>query len=358
MRNALKRLLFLIVSTSLLGCTALDEHHKFAFVLEQEDVNASWPYGHEIAHYIYLGDIIGEQNLLQEQQKQQSALQKFWRFVIGESEQAPVELKRPQSIAVNTDGRIYITDVANQSVFVFDQKQGSLAQWPSAKEHVKFVSPIGISLGKDNEILVSDSELGKVFRLDASTGMPNGVLAAESLKRPTGVTFDQASNNIYVVDTQTHDIKVFSLDGALLYTLGKRGNGEGDFNGPTFIAKHPDGLLIADTLAARVQLIEDQQGQLKFLKSFAQRGMRLGDVMRPKGVASDSDGNVYIIESYFDHMLVYNRQGQFLMPLGGTGQGPGQFYLPSGIWVDQQDRIYVVDMMNGRVSVFQFLGGK
>jgi len=47
-----------------------------------------------------------------------------------------------------------------------------------------------------------------------------------------------------------------------------------------------------------------------------------------------------------------------LMPLGGTGKNIGQFYLPSGVWVDKNDKIYVADMFNGRVEVFQFLGDK
>jgi hypothetical protein len=45
------------------------------------------------------------------------------------------------------------------------------------------------------------------------------------------------------------------------------------------------------------------------------------------------------------------------MPLGGTGKEIGQFYLPSGVWVDKNDKIYVADMFNGRVVVFQYLGG-
>ena len=45
------------------------------------------------------------------------------------------------------------------------------------------------------------------------------------------------------------------------------------------------------------------------------------------------------------------------MPLGGTGKEVGQFYLPAGVWSDRQERIYVADMFNGRVVIFQFLGG-
>jgi hypothetical protein len=32
-------------------------------------------------------------------------------------------------------------------------------------------------------------------------------------------------------------------------------------------------------------------------------------------------------------------------------------HLPSGVWIDSRNRVYVADMLNSRVAVFQFLGG-
>ena len=74
-------------------------------------------------------------------------------------------------------------------------------------------------------------------------------------------------------------------------------------------------------------------------------------------MVSVRDGNIYVVEGYYDHLLVYDAQGRFLLPIGGTGKAPGQFYLPAGAWTDGRDRIFVADMFNGRVSVFQYLGG-
>lgn len=45
------------------------------------------------------------------------------------------------------------------------------------------------------------------------------------------------------------------------------------------------------------------------------------------------------------------------MPIGGTGKEVGQFYLPAVVWSVLRGRICVTDMFNGRVSIFQFLGG-
>ena len=80
-------------------------------------------------------------------------------------------------------------------------------------------------------------------------------------------------------------------------------------------------------------------------------------MVRPKGVAVDSDGNIYVVESYHDHLLIYDSEGRFLLPIGGNGTNIGQFFLPAGAWSDSDDRIFVADMFNGRVVIFQFVGG-
>ena len=91
--------------------------------------------------------------------------------------------------------------------------------------------------------------------------------------------------------------------------------------------------------------------------TIGKRGLYVGDFTRPKGVAVDRFGHLYVVESFYDHLLVFDEQGRFLMPIGGTGKRPGEVYLPAGVWTDDRDRVYVADMFNGRVAMFQYLGG-
>lgn len=64
-----------------------------------------------------------------------------------------------------------------------------------------------------------------------------------------------------------------------------------------------------------------------------------------------------MIESFHDNLLVFDSAGRTLLALGGTGKKAGKFYLPSEVWIDSQDHVYVADMFNGRVLVLKFLGG-
>ena len=184
--------------------------------------------------------------------------------------------------------------------------------------------------------------------------MSLGIVGQGMLTRPIGLAFDAASKQLYVADVHAHDIKVFGSEGQLLRTLGKRGVGSGEFNFPTYITLAQGELYVADTMNARVQVLDTSTGEAR--RVIGERGLNVGNLVRPKGVTVDTDGNVYIIESLHDYLLVYNRNGDLLLPIGGTGAAAGQFYLPSGVWSDVSNQIFVADMFNGRVSIFQLLG--
>jgi DNA-binding beta-propeller fold protein YncE len=225
--------------------------------------------------------------------------------------------------------------------------------WDRATASKRFAAPIGIAIGRGGEVLVADSELGRVFRL-APDGTPLGEIGAGQLQRPTGVARDAKRGRIFVADTRAHDVKVFDDDGRMLGTWGHSGDGAGELSYPTHVAWGNDMLLVSDTMNARVQAF-DEEGRPTL--SIGERGLYVGNLVRPKGVAADDEGNVYVIESMHDTLLVFDRTGQLLMSIGGTGQEPGRFYLPAGVWVDSRNRVFVADMFNGRVEVFQFLGG-
>ena len=45
------------------------------------------------------------------------------------------------------------------------------------------------------------------------------------------------------------------------------------------------------------------------------------------------------------------------LTFGERGVGPGQFWLPGGIFVHGPDRIYVADSYNQRIQIFEYLAG-
>lgn len=312
------------------------------------------PQTQEVPRYIYLGQLVGETNFRPADGERGNA-RKLFAWIVGLTEQPdqPVVLQRPQSGVVDPAGRVLVTDVSRNAVFAFDEAAGRLDVWEHATKTQRFAAPIGIALGRDGQVLVTDAELGRVFRLGPD-GTPQGDFGAGVLTRPTGVARDVRRGRVFVADTHAHDIKVFDDDGRLLTTWGRPGDGPGELNYPTHLSFSDGALIVSDSLNARVQVFD---GEGRATQRLGERGLYVGNLVRPKGVAADDEGNVYVVESMHDTLLVFDRKGRLLMSLGGTGQEAGRFYLPAGVWVDSRNRVFVADMFNGRVSVFQFLGG-
>jgi hypothetical protein len=62
------------------------------------------------------------------------------------------------------------------------------------------------------------------------------------------------------------------------------------------------------------------------------------------------------VDGILGAVQVFNRQGVLLYYFGKTGTQPGEFQLPAGLFVDHNDRIFVVDSYNRRIQVFHYFG--
>ena len=347
-------LVLFLVPFFIAGCSET----KYLLRYEQSSAEKIWPSPPDIPRYRYVGQLTGEDNL--ETIKEGGVGESITDFLkmlvgLGSGSENLRLLQSPKAGVVDAAGRILVTDAGRQAIFVFDEKLGKLDIWNEAHEDYNFVSPVGIAIARNGDVLVSDTELRRVIRLDAKTGKHRGEFGFEDLERPTGLAVDSASGRVFVADTSEHNIKVYDEIGKLVQVIGRVGEKPGEFNTPTDLAFVSDKLYVTDTFNARIQVF-DKHGE--YIKFIGKRGRYLGNLVRPKGVTADSEGNVYIVESFHDYLLIYNQNARFLLPIGGTGTGVGEFYLPAGVWSDHRDRIYVADMFNGRVAIFQYLQGK
>jgi DNA-binding beta-propeller fold protein YncE len=348
--------LILLVSVFASGC-ATGEPAVLRYGVQDapEGKRLMWPPAPEVPRYLYAGQLVGEANFRSPAAGAAEGLKGILRaiagLVVGESK--PLELQRPQSGTVDREGRIYVTDASRQAVVVFDPVAGKLDVWEKAEGLANFGAPVALAVA-NGVAYVSDAELGIVARLGAD-GTPQRALGRGLFKRPTGLALDAERGELYVADTAAHDIKVLDLSGNLKRVLGTRGEGDGEFNYPTHLALADGELYVTDTMNSRIQVLDAASGAMR--RSFGVRGLYVGNLVRPKGIALDSERNVYVVESYYDHLLVFDRLGRFLMGIGGLGAGSGNFYLPAGVWTDHLNRVFVADMFNGRVVLFQHLGG-
>ncbi len=261
-------------------------------------------------------------------------------------------LQKPYGVAVSNGEKVYVTESSGGRVFVFDLKNSKLS-FIGSSSFGSLASPLGIASDSAGNVYVSDVMQKAVLVFNPNGDMILSIGEKGEMENPAGLAVDNIRKRLYVVDSKTHNVKVYSLDGKFLFEFGKRGIEDGEFNFPTNIAVDKEGkIYVVDTINARVEVF-DAEG--KFLWKFGSLGDSFGQFTRPKGIAIDSEGNIYVVDAAFNNFQIFNKEGKLLMHVGSLGTEPGNFWLPAGISIDSQDRIYVVDPANKRVQIFQLI---
>lgn len=280
----------------------------------------------------------------------------FWKRAFDLVAGAPEygRLVRPSGIAVDSRGRIIVTDPGAMAVHIFDFDKKQYRRIERGKGQ-DLLSPIGVAVDAHDNIYVSDSRSGRIFVFDANGKFRRfiGAIADNEglFKRATGIAIDAQRGELFVSDTLRDRIFVLDLEGRVLRQFGERGSGPGEFNFPTEIVLRGGEVFVVDAMNFRVQIF-DRAGH--FLGQFGELGDAIGYLFRPKGLSVDSEGNIYLADAALDAVQVFGRDGTLLYTFGGAGSGPGQLELPAGLWIDAKDRVYVADSYNQRVEVYQF----
>lgn len=326
------------------GCTTTGSQPT-VFGINTENLNIVWPPPPQIPRIQYLGSIA----TFSDPGVQRSWFSKTLDVFFGKEEPKGTMLK-PYGVFADAK-RIYATDTGLHLLHIFDLQEKKYLQIKNAKEQ-KLVSPIGVTVESNGDIYLTDSVLRKVFIFDKEGNYLGEIGSPEIFLRPAGIALDE--DRVYIVDTHGHRVLVFSKkERTLLFSFGKNGRMEGDFNYPTNIFIGKDRLLyVTDSMNFRVQIF-NRDG--KVLSGFGKHGDGSGDFSKPKGIAVDSEGHIYIADAHFDNVQIFDRDGKLLLVFGNTGRRAGEMILPAGIFIDEMDRIYVVDSYNKRIQIFQYL---
>lgn len=74
---------------------------------------------------------------------------------------------------------------------------------------------------------------------------------------------------------------------------------------------------------------------------------------RPTRLTVDRDGMIYVTDGYRNARVhKFSPSGQLLASWGEPGTGPGQFQIPHGIGIDENQTLYVADRENHRIQRF------
>ncbi|MBI5408080.1 MAG: NHL repeat-containing protein [Nitrospirae bacterium] len=168
-------------------------------------------------------------------------------------------------------------------------------------------------------------------------------------KEPSDVSVSR-DGFIYVVDGVNNKIKVFNQSGKFIFSFGKKGGGNGEFNFPLGIDIDSTGrVYVADSGNHRVQAFNSTGGFLGQIKISSKSG-RPAD---PTDVAIDESGNkLYVADNNNHYILVYSlATGQLIDTYGSPGEGEREFRYPFLMDLDKHNYLFVADVINTRVQV-------
>jgi sugar lactone lactonase YvrE len=137
----------------------------------------------------------------------------------------------------------------------------------------------------------------------------------------------------------------FSPEGKMLLMLGRpgvAGDGQDTFNWPSDVVVGMNGdIFIADGHGAKsnariVKFTKDG----KFIKAWGREGSAAGEFDVPHGVALDRQGRLFVADRSNNRIQIFDQDGKFI-------DAWTQFGRPSGLFIDQQDTLYVADSQSG-----------
>ena len=200
-------------------------------------------------------------------------------------------------------------------------------------------------------LLVAGLPLHAAETLSAKKIATIGIGSGPALRHPSDLSIND-KGEIFVLDGVNNRVVHYDAQGQYLNQFGKGGDRPGEFNYPLGLTMDREGnLYIADTGNARVQVFSTEGHYLRQIDLPHDRAARKPD---PTDVAIDDErGQLYVVDNDNHKVLVYDlKRNRFKRFIGGMGMKAGELRWPFSIKLDQQGRIFVVDVINTAVKTY------
>lgn len=266
-------------------------------------------------------------------------------------------------IATNNTGEVYVADVFNGRIQKFTAEGEFLLLFPRPDSEDFIAAPSGVAVDDIGNVYVTSSDADQIQKYTGGGVFLNQWSAFREFAFPFAADIG-ASGNVYVADTLNNQIKIFTSSGELIREWGNPGQN----GGPPGTIYEPQGILadeangvvyVSDTEFNRVEKFT-LAGEFVLLWGSDSNGFPIGngedDTSTPLGLALDSAGFVYVVESSNYRVHKFNANGEHVAFWGEFGTGPGQFNGPTDVAIDASDNVYVTDASNYRVQVFTTVG--
>ena len=262
------------------------------------------------------------------------------RFIRTERAIEGLQLRRPWGIIANDSNEIFVSDMDNNRIVVFNENGEFIRSFGENSLHC----PNGVLCDNMGRIFVTSRNDNKILVFGQSGEYISTFHNGNSLSEPRGISFD-ADGNLIVCDAGNKCIRFFSPDGNIFKTIGA-----GRLRMPFNCVCHKGKLFVSDRDA---HLIKVYNNNGRFLYEFGTYGTGDGELSYPTGLAVDKMGHLLVCCSDKHRVKVFTLDGKFVAKFGECGKGLGQMLSPSSVSVLKSGHIVVSEFDNNRLQIFE-----
>ena len=249
-------------------------------------------------------------------------------------------LSRPWGITANDSNEIFVSDMNNNRIVVFNENGEFIRSFGENSLHC----PNGVLCDNMGRIFVTSRDDNKILVFGQRGEYISTFHNGNSLSEPRGISFD-ADGNLIVCDTGNKCVRFFSPDGNIFKTIGA-----GRLRMPFNCVCHKGKLFVSDRDA---HLIKVYNNNGRFLYEFGTYGTGDGELSYPTGLAVDKMGHLLVCCSDKHRVKVFTLDGKFVAKFGECGKGLGQMLSPSSVSVLKSGHIVVSEFDNNRLQIFE-----
>ncbi|MCK5516615.1 MAG: hypothetical protein KAI39_07055 [Desulfobulbaceae bacterium] len=236
---------------------------------------------------------------------------------------------KPYGIAAYKE-KIYVSDTLAGKVAVINLSQKTFEWLKGAYGPGKLKKPINLCVDKQGNLYVADSIRKKIVVFDSDENFLKVYGEAYDMV-PVDVAVDE--RRLYVLDRSRSKILVFDRrDGELIEGLGQDSdNPMENLSLPTNMTLTDKGIFYVTNVASGNIVKLDRDGHV--LNTVGKMGDGFGQFGRPKGVATDSNNRFYVVDSAHQNVQLFDSNDRLLMFFGDPGLPVGSMNIPAGITV-------------------------
>jgi len=149
----------------------------------------------------------------------------------------------------------------------------------------------------------------------------------------------------FLTDTQAGHVVVFNSAGRPVRTISA-----GPGMAPCDVIWREGKLYVSDLASGTIVVFDPDTGRV--IGRIGKRGRGLGQLLWPTNIAFGPKGRLYVCDMLNACVQVFDAEGKFVQMIGSLGIEIGKMVKPKGIAVDRQSRLYVADAATNSVQIF------